>query len=193
MNSVHAKLLPREWRDVRRVLDRFDVHNVKATIFGGCLRDLMLGIAPKDIDVMVSTYELNILRIFGPNAVTFARGYGADDSLDFGKILPDLFFRRGLGKICFVHKYRVDWLAMPIDLICVDRDLTSSAIAAAGDFGICQIATDGRDLFWTDAFAADMANKKIILRQQEGIDPDREEKRAIYFAQKFAGLGFTRG
>lgn len=51
-------------QDALRVISRLDRHGFEAYLVGGCVRDLLIGRAPKDFDVATSAHPRQIKRLF---------------------------------------------------------------------------------------------------------------------------------
>ena len=54
-------------RAVREILQLFDQHGYEAYVVGGCVRDSLLGLVPKDWDLCTNALPEQIISIFGEN------------------------------------------------------------------------------------------------------------------------------
>jgi poly(A) polymerase len=64
-NRIHMKIAPDQIdSDAAKVVQRLRRYDHKAYLVGGCVRDLLLGLKPKDFDVVTSATPQEIKRLF---------------------------------------------------------------------------------------------------------------------------------
>lgn len=151
-----------------------------AVMAGGCLRDLWNNIQPKDVDIFVpvhkvsstmnflygialtseehpvEAYEEKLLAMF-PDAVLVAKNMYGRGNAELERTIFSVWHIQ-------VHgiEYDVIFIADTVDI-------------TTFDINICQIACDGTDLLYTDAFVNGVAKKE--LRVMNINRTDRNMKR----------------
>jgi hypothetical protein len=126
--------IPPEWEDLRReVANQAGRH---AFIAGGAIRDHLLGLPVKDLDIFVLGMSAKAAKeIFGAEMIEYA------------------------GVAEAKHTYRtVDGLV--VDLV-FSRFDNAHEVLDHFDLGICRVGWDGWDYIVTDDFEFDCRNKKI--------------------------------
>lgn len=112
----------------------------KAILAGGYLRDCLLGVQPKDIDIFV------------PHPGVYAQGRSAEDYTGDSEVAG------------VVH---VSGFALPVQVITLAPGLDVEDRVLHHDFGICQVWHDGTDLHLTDNFRLDVLFRRFTLRHCE--------------------------
>ena len=136
-NSARLSILkpiPREWENIRRkVASKAGRH---AIIAGGAIRDHILGLPVKDIDIFVLGMSAEAAKqIFGADVIEYA---GVEEAK---------------------HQYRTrDGLTVDLVFSCYDN---VQEILEHFDLGICRLAWDGWDYVVTDDFEFDRRNLTI--------------------------------
>ena len=147
-----------------------------AVMAGGCLRDLWNNIQPKDVDIFIpvknevyalpdgfdieecpiKSYEEQLLAMF-PDAVLVAQNMYGRGNAELERTIFSVWHIQ-------VHgiEYDVIFIADTVDI-------------TTFDINICQIACDGTDLLYTDAFVNGVAKKE--LRVMNINRTDRNMKR----------------
>lgn len=147
-----------------------------AVMAGGCLRDLWNNLQPKDVDIFVpvknevyalpdgfdieecpiKAYEEELLALF-PDAVLVAQNMYGRGNAELERTIFSVWHIQ-------VHgiEYDVIFIADTVDI-------------TTFDINICQIACDGTDLLYTDAFVNGVAKKE--LRVMNINRTDRNMKR----------------
>ena len=84
-----------EWGEVQEVLKTFHQKGEEAVLAGGCVRDALLGIPPKDFDVAVSAHPKEVLKYF-PRAKDRWKRFGVVflPLKEKGQVLEITTFRR---------------------------------------------------------------------------------------------------
>lgn len=123
----------------------------RAVIAGGCLRDMLLGVKPKDVDIWVYN---NIPPIDPESLGIEAEGF---------ELVRSVWTSRSLSMIMVTT---VIWKGVTFDIIRL-RDPNIAAVDRF-DFGINQVWYDGKHIHTTDAFDMDeMCNTLTYLNTAE--------------------------
>ena len=80
MTNKNNNLLPffqslNQWPDIMDIVDRFDKENYKAWLVGGCVRDALCGLIPKDID-FVTDAKPQIIEKFFKQTLPIGKNFG---------------------------------------------------------------------------------------------------------------------
>ena len=124
-----------------------------AVLAGGALRDLVCGKTINDLDIFIRCEELNsheIVSIFGAQPVR--------KNLEFIGYLEERGETSRISRsyITYSQGYEVNLVFMP-------KDFTVMSLIEDFDFGICQIAFDGNELYYTSEFEKDINNKTLTV------------------------------
>lgn len=152
--------IPKAWQDVRDQIE--NETGCPVVIAGGCLRDLVLGLEPKDID----------LFIVGLPAARAEAMYGAT--------------LQNYGQVTTARHLPLEINGLACDLVFLaDPSEMAEDIIAGFDYGLCQIAYDGTVLCATKAFWTDV-NHKTLTRVGGWVGPHHDR-----LAAKFEPLGYV--
>ena len=128
--------IPNEWCEI---LAETQKHDPKAIIGGGAIRDKFIGHEPKDLDLFV----------FSPPSIP-----------DFG--MSELGFDyEGMKYVLSVNKYSTN--PLPINVIGIEKNVEVIGLLNSFDFGICQIAFDGKRIIRTPAFDWDFKHSIMTM------------------------------
>lgn len=157
------------------ILDRFPPG---AIIAGGAVRDYLLGVPPKDIDVFIP-----------------ASAWKLDDS----GIGPDP--RYGLARIDAVHERKVEYEALTdvnlvsrgtiegftVDLVELNYDFDGESLVKTFDFGInrCWFANTSYGVYYTFSAKDDVKNKTVTLFHRDRLE--RSKRRFESFNKRHGG------
>lgn len=125
--------------DFLKVIQKFDA---RAVIAGGYLRDMILGVQPKDVDIWIYKQLPKELVLDLPP--------------DSYKVLRRIPVQNSFAMKCIVS---VEWRGITFDIIQL-RDPTIRAVDRF-DFGLNQVWYDGKLIHTTPAFDYDQKNKTI--------------------------------
>jgi hypothetical protein len=168
----------------------------EAVVSGGALRDLMHRVPVKDVDVFIELQDRDVLatlRELFPNRPMFDTFTAAGD-IPFvvspvSTIVPEAICDyRAWAAVKGLHGvYSIDnENHPPIQVIVLASVPGPGELASRNDFGLCQIAYDGTNIFVTGAFLADVRNARFTytgLPDAESIK--RSVKRATRLREKF--------
>jgi len=148
-----------------------------AIVAGGFLRDRLMGVAPKDIDLFCR-------ELTGEQQDAVARAFPGARVEPFSKFLsyqsPDVARVWDLGEAG----------GYPLQLIEVRGD--PAVRAAHHDFGLCQVWHDGQELVCTDAFELDAQRRTFTLCHCESKrEFDRSMKRFERLSNKYLGFALV--
>ncbi len=119
-----------------------------AVMAGGCLRDLWNNLQPKDVDIFVPVegeyddYEDKLIDLF-PDAECIAQNMYGRGNAELERTIFSVWHIQVHGV-----EYDVIFIADTVDI-------------TTFDINICQIACDGTDLLYTDAFVNGVAKKEL--------------------------------
>lgn len=139
----------------KNILSEF--HNAgypSAVIAGGAMRDLTFGRAIKDIDVFISYEDDKRVSQFDVDN----RSYIYKEFSGYMNI-PDV------GRIYSVEQQNnnVNDINYNIEVISMDKGMSPFDRIDTFDFGICQIAFNGSEIYKTEHFKHDEQNKTVTL------------------------------
>lgn len=161
-----------------RILARFPSG---AIIAGGAVRDYLLGVPPKDIDVFLP-------------ASAWQTPASSDN--EFG-IMSDP--RYGLGRIDAIHERQAEYEALThvemvsrgtiegftVDLVEITDDFDGESLVKTFDFGINRCWTTGRDVCQTFSCDDDLKNKTVTLYHRDRLE--RSKRRFAQFNKRHGG------
>lgn len=110
-----------------RVMETLESHGHQAYAVGGCVRDLVAGLIPKDWDVATDATPAEVRRIFS-RTVPLGLRYGTVQVRDFGEAVEVTTFRTESGYADRRHPGRVEFVDS-IDGDLARRDFTFNALA----------------------------------------------------------------
>jgi hypothetical protein len=145
-----------------------------ALLGGGCLRDLALGHEAKDLDIFVPCDA--------------EPGYPGLYAAGMGHFAPVLNgYGEGIKDVYEVFNTNVRDFQQPIQLVFLRHPtLSFDDLFARFDFTICQIATDGEKVVWSDAFTEDFAAKRFRVHPNCPQDKlERSRRRLVKFLAKY--------
>lgn len=175
-------------------LHKVQSHVPGAVIAGGYLRDLYIGIEPKDIDIFIPFVEdidpiltkidneispkIEVMSIqFTDSRITEMRG---------AAYMP----QSEITRVWDVRSTKED--ITPYQIIMLQKDLDTRDRISKYDFGFCQIYFDGCSVYATDAFQKDVDNKTFTLVHCEDDEQfARSMRRAEKFKNKLPGWSFV--
>ncbi len=64
-----------QWPDIKDIIHNFDKKGYKAWLVGGCIRDILCGLTPKDIDLATDATPETIEKIF-PQTLSLGKNFG---------------------------------------------------------------------------------------------------------------------
>jgi hypothetical protein len=125
----------------------------RALLAGGYLRDLDNGKVPKDIDIFVPyDYSHNLDLLLGLDTSLSKDDYEGDDTIS-------------AQFLCIIAG-----IDLPVNVLVCLRDVDPKERLERFDWGICQIAFDGRDLYATHAYMRDKMAKTFTLCRYTNYD-----------------------
>ena len=155
-----------------------------AVIAGGCLRDLDLGRAPKDIDIFVprTTHESVELYLSTFNKEDILR-----DFKSYGN-----FANKDVARVVTMTHSQLKADGLNVELIAVDVDKTN--VMSRFDFGICQICYDGDLIKYTGHYLNDKIVKRFrLLRCDNQEQFDRSLRRWESIKSRYEDFTFDPG
>ena len=156
--TLHS--IPREWS---KLLSRIQQKESRALIAGGCLRDHYLERPVADIDIFV------------PDDETGAAGVIRYDRPVLAKSVPKPYFTHDSDVRQIGYYESAEERLTPVNLIHVSSyACTPWDQIERFDFGICQIAFDGQQLFMTSAFGRDVKERTFTYLRQEPSEAQHE-------------------
>ena len=162
MTNITKFDIPVEWTERLKTLQNYFPDVV---IAGGSLRDLWHGKTPKDVDFFVPLHVDN--DILGYDAFYESEMAGKLN------VVTSTYGTFSTPELTSVYRYDKDFQS---DVIFID--LPKSKVLERFDFGLCQIAFDGEEVFYTDNFIKDVENKTITLLRSDNQDQfDRSMRR----------------
>jgi hypothetical protein len=163
--------IPARWLEIlRAVKSKYP----GALLGGGCLRDLVLGYEPKDLDIFIPCdAEPGYPGLYAAGMEYFApvlNGYGT-----------------GIADVYEVFNTTVRDLPQPIQLVFLRHPtLSFEDLFTRFDFRICQIATNGTKVQWSDGFAEDVHAKRFMIDPNCPQDKlERSYRRLCKFQEKY--------
>lgn len=160
----------------------------QAVVSGGYLRDMLHGIAPKDMDVFIqsdtngspSAEMLKVIEcIVGPVSWLHANGeyWGSAEVVRVGEAA----YKPLTDDTVFSVKHPV-----PINVIVLDKGIIPEDDARLNDFGMCQIWYDGHGLGYSKAFLLDSMWKNFTLKVCENYEQfERSMRRWLRLREKY--------
>lgn len=156
------------------VLSSIQKHWPEAIIAGGCLRDHQFGVQVKDVDIFIhgenedsESVRQKLEFFIGGAPVRF------DEKIE---ICNNPIYPNSTGNIFICElwgdKYQIVQRNAPFN---------PASLLDTFDLGFCQISWDGQEYFFTDAFAADVAKKRIRVIQEH----PNTKKRVARFVEKY--------
>lgn len=194
--TLTANSIPDEWKKVLSTCQKNDAP--EAVIAGGALRDLFNKKSIHDVDIFLKTRGSTaknrkmVEKIFADADLTLAKYYPCYSYGALPSELPGpqpmngiegLSGKKWLGKDKLAENWTV--LAGPqkteYNIIFVEGDLTQKkpadfapSLIECFDFGICQIAFNGKSMVTTDAFKRDIESNAVS--QQRSTTPARIDR-----------------
>jgi hypothetical protein len=153
-------------------------------VAGGFLRDSLLGFAPKDIDIFITTQPKPVPKMAEVTTLQdLSTLLNAPDEME-AKLTTAIGvpMRREYNlsyanmEVRCVYTSTPENGELPIQVIELDKNADPVARVAEHDFGLCQVWSGGFGLEGTAAFARDQANKTCTLVHCES---EAEHKRSI--------------
>lgn len=176
--------IPKRWLDglalVRQLIPT-------AVMAGGCLRDRTVGVPVKDIDIFVPVdedRETDLNKI-----VAMLATVGVE-----GTIVGDKMYPRSDNRIIGVVDFEIPG-APPFQIVVGQWGKTIDDLFSCFDFGICQIATNGKEIWRGRHFILDHRNKRFRLCTQRSREAFQQsiERFARLKAEKFKDWTFDLG
>jgi len=195
VRSLRLPPVPDSWREVH---NRLNAAFGEVVLAGGALRDLILNRPVKDLDFVLAAREPDEVEDLLCHMAYFSSlhrmGSADADLKTYALNLPGI-----LG----VWEVRMESLILdlPIQLIMVSplpaemvppvpAQVSTLAWHAArrADFGICQLAYDGKAMILTHEFIEDAQNRRFVLRNLK--DAETSLVRYYRLQQKYPGWAF---
>ena len=149
----------------------------EAVLAGGCLRDLYCAKQPKDIDIFILSKNL-----FMTDKIKRALGWGAWHEKQYQQFSP---------------VYQIDYVIErseegkpPLQIIGVQDVQTPFDLISKFDYGLCQIAFDGAQLLYTQAFERDFLQGTFTLTHAHAYDRSIERYKS-WIEEKYKGWPFV--
>lgn len=159
---------PELWNDILTVVRR--TGGMSAVIAGGAVRDFILDVEPKDIDVFVRVEDL------------FPEMPQASDGFEFipteGEARLDEYQSMNNVQVVFFYEYG----GRDLQIVAVSglpSEGFGAALVETFDLGLTRIWTDGVRPFWTEAFLADLGKNAVTRLLHDR--PERSKIRAERF------------
>lgn len=182
MSVLNLTLNEQAKAEMRAVLQQVETHlrrqtlpqRLPAPVFGGYLRDTLLGYPPTDMDVLVPS-EANMPPV-GWRKLRPAEMVGVPGDERFFVRMNTMEYDGGLVsgsgmRVQSLGYYDVPGVRVPVNLIYSNCQPASlEGFARVQDFGINQIAYDGRQLFATEAFLYDYFNRLMTYNAARDND-----------------------
>lgn len=153
--------IPLGWR---HILNQVQRAFPTATMGGGCLRDLILGVSPKDIDIVISKDDMPEGQEF--SMIPLKDGL---DNFNLKRLQADLqSYDLSFSDVIDVWEGSAaseDGEYLKIQIILVSGPSNLHSVAERCDFGICRIAYNGTQLFIHKDFIHDYSTKTCTLRR----------------------------
>lgn len=167
---------------VRQILEHVEKESngdFKCYVSGGYLRDIMNGITPKDVDVMVIPTIEDFFEWHDLEEVLDSTEFHCERSLrDECKYMSDMKERGVCG--LFLGEYN----SVEVQFILYNNVLTQQELTEDMDINICQIsmASDGT-IVESDNFVEGFATNKLTIHHE--YDEARAEKRIERMIEKY--------
>lgn len=161
------------------ILRAFEACGGHGIVYGGCLRDSYHDIGLiKDVDIAVpdTPETLAAISMFTQRHGVRRRDQFIGDYGNYPDVLLSVALQTTLG-------FDVNFVVLTAE------EISTEFVAERCDFGICQIAHDGKALFVTDAFVEDSRNRTFTYLREpfDQQQLDRSLRRWERFKEKFTG------
>ncbi|HEX2859105.1 MAG TPA: hypothetical protein VHP58_02785 [Alphaproteobacteria bacterium] len=169
--------------ELDKLLGKFLGAGLRPLVLGGYLRDRVLGLEPRDIDVFVHADRNAVMGLFGmPVTHPMDGDYDGSGGMEWPRLRRNIAFE--------VMTFGVSGYAQPVQVMATADPFSPADLVRRGDFGVNQIAYDGRLVYRTQAFDNDMAHRQLVMRHNHTPRPCRQ-RRTEDLAEHLGLAGFN--
>lgn len=170
-------------------------------VYGGYLRDLVLlghTRATGDVDAAMHIDDFLALKPQKDGDVDVRRHFALHEPhlLFMLHQMQDNQFQENSRPIVLAlkHEYQADWnMEIPLGLALTRKPIVPFALAQDTDLGFCEIVSDGREIWVSEAFIHDYTHRTLTLRRcRDARDYERTVRRVQRFTtERYLGWRFV--